>query len=535
MRSLCAFVLAFAGLVPAIGGQTLPGTPVPATAPAPERDALGRSTPRGTVLGFLNAARKGDDDLASRYLNAPAGEQTETLAHQMFLVLDARLPARLAQLSDALEGSRANPLAPDQEVIGTIEGASGPFDVIVERVKRPKADPIWLFSAKTLGEIPGAYEQIASSPGARLLPRFLFDHRIGGIRLYELLALFIGLPVFYLVTVLLNRALTPLMAFVGRRLLKRADGSIPNALPTPARVLLLSVAARWLLTKLPFSLMVRQFLSGLVAMAVAVAVAWLIILLNGEVERAVTRRIPRANFSAGVSLLRVGRRIFDLFVVLGVTLGMLRHFGIDVTPLLAGLGVGGIAVALAAQKTLENVIAGASLIFDQAVRIGDFLRIGTMEGTVEHIGLRSTRFRTLDRSIVSVPNSQIANMSVEMLSARDKFWFHPVVGLRYETTTAQMELVLTGVKQMLARQAAIDGPSIRVRFLRLGAFSLDVEIFAYAFARDWPHFLEIQEGLLLRITEIVTSAGTGIAFPSQTMYVEHAPTELTAKSEKSVT
>jgi MscS family membrane protein len=113
-------------------------------------------------------------------------------------------------------------------------------------------------------------------------------------------------------------------------------------------------------------------------------------------------------------------------------------------------------------------------------------------------------------------------MSVETFTARDKFWFHPVVGLRYETTSEQMRLVLDGIRQMLARQSEIDGASIRVRFLRLAASSLDVETFAYVYARDWPHFLEIQEGLLLKITEIVSAAGTGIAFPSQTMYVESA-------------
>jgi MscS family membrane protein len=221
-----------------------------------------------------------------------------------------------------------------------------------------------------------------------------------------------------------------------------------------------------------------------------------------------------------VSLLRVGRRLVDLVVIIAAILAILRHFGVDPTPLLAGLGVGGIAVALAAQKTLENIIAGASLIFDQAVRVGDFLRVGTIEGTVDHIGLRSTRLRTLDRTVVSVPNSQIANMSLETLSVRDKFWLHPIFGLRYETTPDQMRLVLDGVRAMLVEHPQIDPGSVRVRFLRLGAFSLDVEVFAYVLARDWPQFLEIQEGLLLRITEIVNAAGTGIAFPSQTMYVE---------------
>jgi MscS family membrane protein len=181
--------------------------------------------------------------------------------------------------------------------------------------------------------------------------------------------------------------------------------------------------------------------------------------------------------------------------------------------------VGGIAVALAAQKTLENVIAGISLIADQAVHVGDTLKVGDVVGTVEEVGLRSTRIRTTDRSVLCVPNSQIANMSLETLSARDRFWFHPIVSLRYETTPLQMRSVTADIYKLLAGHPSLDSSSARVRFVRLGASSLDVEIFAYLFARDWNHFLEIQEDLLLRVMEIIEHAGAEIAFPSQTMYL----------------
>src|SRR5262249_14109581 len=216
-----------------------------------------------------------------------------------------------------------------------------------------------------------------------------------------------------------------------------------------------------------------------------VALAWIAILVSGQAERYIARRIPPTGRAGAVSLLRVGRRVVEIDIVLVAMLAVLQHYGVKPAPVLAGLGVGGIAVALAAQKTLENVIAGASLIFDQAVVVGDYLRVGPIEGTVENIGLRSTRIRTLDRSIVTVPNGQIANLSLETLSARDKFWFHPLIGLRYETTPDQMRLVLDGTRKMLARHAAVEAGSVRVRFLRMGAYSLDVELFAYVLARDW--------------------------------------------------
>ena len=295
-----------------------------------------------------------------------------------------------------------------------------------------------------------------------------------------------------------------------------------NALPAPARLLLLAVVSRFLLPSLPLSLLLREFLTNAATLLTIISGAWLLVLLNGEVEAHALRRLPSSN-TAAVSLLRVGRRGIDVLIIFMALLVTLRHFGVDPTPALAGLGVGGIAVALAAQKTLENVIAGASLIFDQAVRVGDFLKMGEISGTVDHIGLRSTRIRTLDRTIVSVPNSHIANVSLETISARDKFWFHPVVGLRYETTPEQLTLVVDGIRELLQAHGAVERESVRVRFLRLGPFSLDVDVFAYLYARDWNHFLEIQERLLFGVTEIVNRAGTSIAFPSQTMYVANRP------------
>jgi len=156
------------------------------------------------------------------------------------------------------------------------------------------------------------------------------------------------------------------------------------------------------------------------------------------------------------------------------------------------------------------------------LRVGDSLKLGEVQGTVDHIGLRSTRIRTLDRTIVSVPNGQVANMSLEILSARDRFRFQPLIGLRYETTADQLQEILNGIRALLAAHPAVQDDSIRVRFIRLGAFSLDIEVFAYLFARDWANFLEVQEQLLLQILGVVSGAGASIAFPSQTMYVERA-------------
>ena len=524
-RQVTCVLLALVAAAAGVNAQS-PSRSEAGAAPAQsELDSLGRSTPRGTVLGFLNAAREGDDSVASQFLDIDVfGQSGRTLAQQLFVVLDARLPARLSLLSDSPEGSRTNPLEPNQEVVGRIDGGSGPVEIVVSRINR-KTGPVWLFSRPTLSKVPELYEEVLGSRGDSALTQFLSETRVGGARLFDWVVVILGVAVFYLSTTLLNRLLTRGVNWLWRRARPDSVLAVRDVLPLPAQLLLLALLGRWFLTSLlPLSLFVRQFWSYVSTLITVVAVAWLLILVNGRVERLVARRLPPASHSAATALLRVVRRAADVLVIFGAALATLRLFAIDPTPALAGLGVGGIAVALAAQKTLENVIAGASLVFDQAVRVGDSLKVGEVIGTVDHIGLRSTRIRTVDRTVVTIPNGQLANAILEVVSARDKYWFHPVVSLRIETTPEQLRQVVDGVERLLKQHPSVEGESVRARFFRIGSFSLDLEVSAYLRAHDWGHFLEVQQQLLLGVNEVVARAGTRIALPSQTMYAADAST-----------
>ena len=328
------------------------------------------------MLGFLSAARKGDYQLARQYLNTRLAEAAATQrAEQLFVVLDAKLPARLTAVIDVPEGSRSNVSSPDEERIATLAEGDASVDVVLERVQPAKSGAIWLFSSRTVDAVPAVYDAVLESRATARLPGFLLHTRISGIAVFEWLGMLVAIPLLFLATRLLNRILTPVVQVIGGRMMGKARFRDRNALATPARLLLLAVASQWLLSTLPLSLLSRQFFSSLMTLLAIAAVAWLLMDLGQEIEASVLRRLPTSN-TASVSLLRVGRRIGDAVIVLAALLATLRHFGVDPTPALAGLGVGGIAVALAAQKTLENVIAGASLIFDQAVRVGDSLKVG---------------------------------------------------------------------------------------------------------------------------------------------------------------
>ena len=488
--------------------------------PAPPKDTLGRSTPRGTVLGLLSAARKGNLELAALYLNTPLrGPDAADLAKQLSVVINRRLPARLDQISDKPEGAVPDPLKPDEDLIGIVKTANGDLEIKVELVDRGKAGKVWLFSRKTLASIPDAFQELNANATEELLPDFLVTTRVASVPIFEWLALFVGMPLLYLLTGMLNRILGLAAGALRRRLRGNADLQNPRILRPPIRLLLVALAIRWLISKFPLPLLARQFWSSLASILIIAGCVWLVILVNGRLEKYIGRFFPWRNSSGGSLMLRLLRRLVDVLVVFVGVLITLYHFGVNVTAALAGLGVGGIAVALAAQKTLENIIAGVSLIADQAVRVGDFLNLGDVQGTVEEVGLRSTRIRTADRSLVSLPNGQIANMKLETLSARDRFWFHPMVNLRYETTPVQLNSVMAAIRNLLGEHARVDSASVRVRFVRFGVSSLDVDVFAYVSTHEWNNFLEIQEELLLGIMNIVQKAGTGIALPSQTLYI----------------
>jgi len=516
--ALCAALLSS----PAARAQSSSSAPVATTPADAPKDAFGRDTPRGTLLGFMKAAHEENAAVASAYLNTTLlGQAAVELVHQLYVVLDNRLPARLGEVSDRPEGGAPSPLTPDVDIIGTVQTAGGSLDIVVERVRRPPSGRVWLFSRQTLEAIADAYDEIHLLRLDRYLPRLLTKFTIGGVRLFDWLLLIVFVPACYRLLGVAGTLIGPFVS-VWRRRYGRAPAAQPASLPGFVRLLVLAVAIRWGLTVIDVPLIGRQFWSMTTTIFVIVAVCWTMLLVNAWAERRFRRQFASAGHGDIAAPLRLVRRVADVLVVAAGAILALRFFGVDPTAALAGLGIGGIAVALAAQKTLENVIGGLSIIFDKAVRVGDFLKMGDTIGEVDYIGLRSTRIRTLDRTILSVPNGQIANVNIETLSSRDKFWFHHFLGLRYATTTRQMREVVDEITRHLSTHAAVNAESVRVRFLRFGQFSLDIELFAYVTASGWERFLEIQEELLLDVMTIVERSGAAIAFASQTLYLNDA-------------
>lgn len=256
-----------------------------------------------------------------------------------------------------------------------------------------------------------------------------------------------------------------------------------------------------------------------VTAVVYVAGAWLAWRSAPVAAEAIIASPQIAPESIDAHLIRICTRL------LGIILGAMLlakgadQLGVPVYGIVAGLGVGGLAIALAAQPTIENLIGGLSLFADKPVRVGDLCRCGTDEGTVEAIGLRSTRIRGEDRTLTTIPNAALSKMSIENFAERDRLLLQSVIGIRYETSPEQLRYLLVRIRELLLGHPRVHSDTLRVRLVGFGASSLDIEVFAYVMTRNKGEFLAIREDLWLRVMDIVEQSGTGLAFPSQTLYL----------------
>ena len=219
------------------------------------------------------------------------------------------------------------------------------------------------------------------------------------------------------------------------------------------------------------------------------------------------------------NLVLAAARAVGFVIGIAVFIYGVKGVGFDVVPLLAGIGIGGLAVALAIRPTLENIFGGIVLYADQPIHVGDFCTFGDQSGQVERIGLRSTRIRTRNRNVVTVPNSLFADMQITNWAMCDKMQINGLIGVRYETTPDQMRMLLARMRQICFAHPMIETNSLRIRFYDFGGSSLDISVRVYALTRDWSEFYAIREDLYLRFMEALEECGTSIAFPSTTVYL----------------
>jgi MscS family membrane protein len=488
--------------------------------PAAPEDEFGRGSPRGAVQGYLATCREGNYAKAANYLDLRRIEADgPTLARQLRAALSRTLWVDVEALSQDPEGRPDDGLPAYRERLGSIETREGKVDILLQRVPRQDGVLIWQIAGVTVAQVPALWEEFGHGALERFLPQIFFEFRLLDVALWQWIALLtlvlLSAIVSWLLAVLIIWALRPLAA----RSETPIDNQMLEGAAAPIRLAIAALVFRAGVAPLGLDLEVLEFISLLIQALLIVAVTWLLFRATDVLASRVEERLVARGQSTATAAVPPGRKAVKAILFLFAFVAILDSFGFSVAALIAGLGVGGIAVALAAQKTVENLFGGITLYSDQPVRVGDFCRFGDQVGTVEEIGMRSTRVRTLDRTLVAIPNAEFSNLKLENFAKRDRMRLYATIGVRYETTPEQLRYILVEVRRLLYAHERVTPDPARIRFVGFGAYSLDLELFAYVNTSDWNEFLGIREDVYLRIMEIIEASGTGFAFPSQTLYL----------------
>ena len=479
------------------------------------RDPLGRDTPRGALTGFTSAVHHQDYQTAAQYMQLTDGQrgQAGQLATDLQALMDRYFLEPVVSLSDEPGGATNDRLPPDRERV-QLTVADKPVDIYLVRVTDPEAGQIWLISSASLAKVPLLRASLEKAWVEEKMPEPLVTHGLMGISLAEWLvwAISMAVPLVLLVVV---------SSMGQRRIRRRIDDPSRRAMldawyaglrwPTIIGLSLLAHAA--LMPFLGFPLRFRLGYARVLLVAAVLTFTWLAIRLC-TLAFAYTRLLILRHGQAGTrSFMLFGERVFKLVVLMVALFALLSIAGVNTTAALAGVGIGGIAVAFGAQKSVENLLGGVFLLADKAIAVGDYCRISNRLGWVEDITLRSVRLRTLERTLLSIPAGALSQDNVENFATRDKILIQTVLRLRYETTTEQIHTILERVRGLLADHPQVEHDGARIGLTDFGKWALELELFAYVLTNDFATFMAVRERLLMEIAAIVESAGSGFAVP----------------------
>ena len=483
-------------------------------------DDYDRGTPLRSVDGFLAAVDEGDYETAAEYLDLRnlRGEATEmtgaSLARRLFVVTARATWVDVADLVDDPAGRGNDGLPAYRDSVGTVLDDGKEVQLLMQKVPRGDGVSIWKISNATVVLIPKLYETYGYSALVEQLAQNVPDVVILGYELFKWIVV--------IATGVFSYALVFVIALAIRRILGDPDSlsnrRIYRFMLRPVGIWVVVMSMNYTAGSLGRTV-TAEALQQLSPVPNLVTV-WMLFTGTNLIRDIYAARLKNQGRAGAAVLLHPLSNAIKLLIGFGAALTYLDKLGINITTVLAGLGVGGIAVALALQKPMEDVFGAITLYSQQPIRVGDFCRIGSITGTIEEIGLRTTRVRTLANTLIAIPNSQLANEPIDNISARSKILYRPTLRLRYDTTPAQITQILEGVRQLFSSHEKVLHENHRVRFNEIADDALLVEAYAYLDTTDWAVYLELVEGLNLKILEIVTLAGTTLSLPARTLHIE---------------
>jgi len=499
-------------------GQALQASPAGTSTAA--TDPFGRTTPSNAILGFLKAAQDADYSIAAQYLQMnPARRQVEgeETARKLKFVLDHAFGANLGRYNQP-EGTPQEGVPFGRQKLGTMTSGDVEVDLDLVRVSDPNAGRIWLISADTLVKLPELYDQVEARQVENKLPGFLVKHQFAGMPLWQWAAMLLAAPIAagfgWFILALLE---VPVRWWARRR--GQAEVANWRAVSGPAWLLAGTLIHQLLVVRLRMPLLQRHYYFQVTSIALIVSATWIAWrVVRWSLRRVRMRALAYGHAGTG-SLMLLGERILKFVIFVVGILAVLGNLGFNMSTALAGLGIGGLAIGFGAQKTIENLFGGVSVLGDEVFRVGDVCRFGDRTGVVEDIGLRSTRIRTEERTLVAIPNGVVATINLENFSRRDKILFKTNLGLRPESKADHVRFVLAEIRKLLYSHPKIETGTVRVRLTDIAGTSLSLEVVSYILTQDFNEYAAVREDLLLRIMDVLENSGGSLALPSQTLYL----------------
>ncbi|WP_238033891.1 mechanosensitive ion channel domain-containing protein [Psychrobacter sp. Ps4] len=513
---------AFAAEASALG---MGGSTSEESASTPIPDSFGRDTPRHTVQGFISALGENDYLLASNYLNLSKSDNPTTIVRQFKQALDAggRFQPDL-QINNTPEGNLTDQLPPSQENVGAINVGEKSVPLILERVVSKQGEQYWQFSTDTLSSVP----EVIQNTEPTLVSRYTFDSLEGkklfGYQVADLAAALMMTVGSFVFTYIMVWLLYHLLRIIYPRV-RGVPLPLPDKVVLPLAVVIMALILSEVMVYAGVSVTLREPINRFTEIASWLALTWLLLRVIDAIFTRAVNLSYKKNYTERVSILGLLRKVVKALLLIFAVIVIFGNLGFDLTTGIAALGVGGLALALGAQKTIENLVGSVVVVADSPVRIGDYCKFGTYEGTVIDIGIRSSRVRTLTRTVVTVPNGDFSSMQIENFTSRDMFrFFHQL----YIKRTADIDVVFKMVKDLdefIDEHYLTNQEWNQVNILELRQDCYIIQLQAYVNANGVTEFYDKQNVLFVDLLNQVAKYDVEHALPTQQLIVNQTELE----------
>ena len=491
-----------------------------ATATQAPQDTFRRDTPRGTMQGFMQALAQNDWALAINYIDVNNNKNPSATIQSLKAALDSggRINEQL-QISNDPAGNLDDKLPPNLDKVGEINAPNtnkGSIDILLQRVKQNNGTQVWLISQQTLQQVSTLSPNAKPTLVERYVPKKWLDEDIKGYSVGHIAAVIALLFATYVLSLLISQLFFWLFRTLYLATHPDKDKRFPidGRVVVPAAMVITGVIIKELMIVVGINLVARNVVSKLADMLSWVALAWLLLRIMDLVFKRAENYASNNNHPERLSVLNLLRKVVKVILLAIAAIVILGNLGFDLTTGIAALGIGGVSLALGAQITIENLVGSVSVVADQPVNVGDYCRFGSQEGTVEDIGIRSTRLRTTDRTVVTIPNGNFSSMSIENVSKRDMFHFSQVFYVSRDSDIDKLKEFLEQTQIYITNHPDTNSMLNQVRISGTQQDAYLVEVRCYMTVKGVMDFNQKQTEMILQIAELMQDVGLKNALPT---------------------